>query len=220
MVEQMKRRGPGRPATLSADIILEAALALVEATGNLRLAELGNRLGVDTTAVYRHFRNRADLVSAMADRFVQPLLERLPADENWRADIVAELARLESLYRSHPNVASVIMSESDVSGSVLRVLRDGIRILRRSGAAEEDVFRASHALEVAVFGSIAYDTVGGADAEAVRRRYHERLGEFDTTRLFPDSATLSAESSSTMWILVDGVLDWLETRALHGGRKN
>lgn len=210
MVEKAKRRGPGRPATLSRNQIVDAAVALVDETGTLKLAELGKRLGTDTSAMYRHFANRADLVSAIAEKFTESLREPFRESDDWRSDFVGRVERLESLYRSRPNLSILIMTEADLSGPVLTVINDGARILRRSGAPDEAVFRVLHGIEIAVFGTITYDSIGGAAADEVRRTYSRRVGAFDIDHMFPTAAALEAESRSTMWLMVNGLLDWLE----------
>src|SRR5919108_3233672 len=52
--------------------ILAEALALVDEAGldALTTRALGQRLGVDPTAVYRHFRNKDELLGALADRIL------------------------------------------------------------------------------------------------------------------------------------------------------
>lgn len=203
-------RRPGRPATLTSGAIVDAALALIEETGALRLVDLGQRLGVDTSATYRYFRSREDLVSAIADRFTAPLREPLTPTGNWRADFEAHIHRLEDLYRTHPAVAQLILTEAELSGPVLDLIKLGASLLRQSGADEREVFMALHAVEVAVFGSVTYDGVGGADADTIRRRYHASVGTFDVDALFPTPDDLAHESTTTMWRLVGAALDRLE----------
>ncbi len=63
----------GKPAGqrnfLSREIILEAAFRLVDAdeTKELTMSRLGRELDADPSAVYRHFRNKDELVLAMGD---------------------------------------------------------------------------------------------------------------------------------------------------------
>lgn len=198
---------------LTRERIIETAIAIVEETGNLRVADLGKRLGVDTSTMYRYFENRSHLISAMAETFTSPLREPLAATDSWREDMKALVRRTMDLYRSRPSLALLILTEADLSGPSLQVLRDAAQILRRSGAHDQDVFTALHGIEIAGFGSIAYDTIGGPMADEVRRTYHRRVGAFDVDALYPTPADLESESRSTMWLIIDGLLDWLEQRA-------
>ena len=204
------RRGPGRPATLSSERIVDAAMGLVTRTGSLTMAELGADLGVDPSAVYWHFRNRSELVSAIADRFTAPLQAPMAPTDDWRADFEAVLRRVDEVYRSNPPVAILILTEVDLSGATLEVVGSGIDVLRRSGAAERDVFVTMHAVEIALACGILYDLVGAPGDDDVRRAYHRRIGRFDVDDLYPTAEEFAAESASTAWLLVQAVLDRLE----------
>ena len=55
---------------LSREVIIRAALHLAEETPQLSLNRLGQALGVDATAVYRHFRNKDELMLALGDQLL------------------------------------------------------------------------------------------------------------------------------------------------------
>ncbi len=59
----------GRPKALSREIILDAAFRAVDADAmnDLTMSRLGRELDADPSAVYRHFRNKDELLLAMAD---------------------------------------------------------------------------------------------------------------------------------------------------------
>jgi len=211
-VNVARRRSPGRPAVLSTDKIVDAAIALIYETGDLNMSELGTRLEVDPSAVYRYFTSRSDLLSGVAHRFTEPLREPLVESGDWRRDFEDLLRRFETLYRSRPAVSVAIMTSEEISGPILEVLGHGIDLLRRSGAPDRDVFIAMHAVEIAAFGAISYDSVGAPADDAVRRLYHRSIGRLDVDALYPTENDLAAESSDTMWLLVGAALDWLEAR--------
>jgi AcrR family transcriptional regulator len=192
---------------------VEAATTLIEETGGLNMTDLGARLGVDPTAVYRYFKSRADLLSAVAHHFTLPLHEPVPETGDWRRDFEDLVGRFESLYRAHPALAAVVTSLTEVTGPILGVLGHGVDLLRRSGGSDRDVFVAMHAVEIAAFGAIMYDTVGAPDDETVRRDYHRAIGRLDVDELYPTRDALERESSDTMWMLVRAALDRLEDSA-------
>jgi len=213
MPEQYQRRKPGRPTLLTPDVVVTTAIALIDETGLLRLADVAGRLGIDVSGLYRYFRGRTELVGAVAERITRPLREPFAQTEDWRADARSRVRQIEACYREHPSVTSLIMAEAELSGPALDVVRQGAQLLRRSGAPDAAVFQALHAIEVALFGSITYDSFGGPTSDAVRREYHQQVGVFDVNALYPTADDLLAESSSTLWIIVEGVLDWLERQA-------
>ena len=62
------RKGSSRKA-LSRELILEAAFRVVDADemNDITMSRLGRELDADPSAVYRHFRNKDELLLAMAD---------------------------------------------------------------------------------------------------------------------------------------------------------
>ena len=63
---------------LSRDTIVDAYTRLADVMGPeaVSLRQLGAELGFDATAVYRHFRDKAELLEAVADRLLQQLADR------------------------------------------------------------------------------------------------------------------------------------------------
>lgn len=70
---------------LSRDVIAEAALRLTLEQPNtpLTLSRLGAELGADPTALYRHFRNRDELMLELLDRMYGEALASIPPTEHW-----------------------------------------------------------------------------------------------------------------------------------------
>ena len=65
------RKGGGRRrVALSREVIIEAALNIGSKEGGsaLTFSRLGKELGADPTSVYRHFRDKDELVVALTDR--------------------------------------------------------------------------------------------------------------------------------------------------------
>src|SRR5262249_20942486 len=68
---------PGRQRILlSRELILEAAFRVVDAdeANEITMSRLGHELGADPSAMYRHFRNKDELLLAMADVMLQESL--------------------------------------------------------------------------------------------------------------------------------------------------
>ena len=64
------RRRRGRPAKLSREAIVAAALALLDREGAdaLTMRRLGGELGVEAMSLYRHVADRAALLEGLADQ--------------------------------------------------------------------------------------------------------------------------------------------------------
>jgi AcrR family transcriptional regulator len=96
-----------RPA-LSRDVIADAAmrLTLEQPRTSLTLARLGAELGADPTAIYRHFRNRDELLLHLVDRAFLEVNAGVELAEPWQESLTAlALSMRETLLR-RPSLAA------------------------------------------------------------------------------------------------------------------
>src|SRR5918997_2694140 len=83
---QQPRRG--RPPRLSRERIVEAALDLVDRSGlqGLTMRALAHELRADPMAVYRHVRDKDELLGAMCDRLLVAL-DPIELDDGWEPQL-------------------------------------------------------------------------------------------------------------------------------------
>lgn len=108
------RRGAAK-VRLDRESIVAAGLELAAASGSATLSvrELGARLGADPTAIYRHFRNKEQLMQALLDELNARSVATVTAPvDDWRARIRQLAAATLDLFSDHPAVAveSVVLT--------------------------------------------------------------------------------------------------------------
>ncbi|MGW4533067.1 TetR/AcrR family transcriptional regulator [Nocardia sp. NPDC004340] len=112
----MKSSGSAAPrrrrslSFLTPELILETAMTVMERDGAdaLTLRQLGAELGVDHTAVLRHFRNKDELLLALSNKLIAEALEGMVPSPDWR-DTLRDLAgRVRRACHTHPRVAVVV----------------------------------------------------------------------------------------------------------------
>ncbi len=87
------------------DAILE--LAREEPSGKVTFKRLGEALGVDATAMYRHFRNKEELTRAALDRLSEmAVVDAEAATGGWRERLEAHLMRIAELSLEYPSIAA------------------------------------------------------------------------------------------------------------------
>lgn len=93
---------------LSRDVIADTAmrLSMSEPSSAITLARLGRELGADPTALYRHFRNRDELMRALADRVLGEVVDSWSSCGEWRADLRSAAVLLRSTMLRRPALAS------------------------------------------------------------------------------------------------------------------
>ncbi|HVQ88857.1 MAG TPA: TetR/AcrR family transcriptional regulator C-terminal domain-containing protein [Actinomycetes bacterium] len=135
----MATRTAVRP-TLSSERILDAALALIDSEGDASLTfrRLGGQLGADPTAVYRYFRNKDELLLALADRVIDRALDAIPENADWRQTL-RSLA-VES-YRSlllHPRLAILVAARTTQGEAEARAIERVLEALHRAGFSPQE----------------------------------------------------------------------------------
>jgi AcrR family transcriptional regulator len=155
------------PHRLTRERIVDEALALVELEGadGLTMRNLGAALGVDPTAVYRHFRDKDELLHAMADRLFGEMADGIRAHDDWR-DVLRDNAwKGRRVYLSHPGLARILSLSPEVLGNHLRISEALLAALRAAGLSEADAAMAFHANVNYVSGVSSLDAVvQGAEA--------------------------------------------------------
>ena len=168
MVDTQASRG-----RLSRDLLVDGALRIVDAEGPeaLTLRRLGAELGVDPTAVYRHFRTKDDLLSATADRLLRDALETFERTSSWRDDLRRYVLQVREIYLAHPRMAALIATASGPLENEPRVTEQGLAILQSAGLPDDETALAFEAIEAYALGVSSMDGAGPATSDAWRRAF-------------------------------------------------
>ncbi|WP_203597649.1 TetR/AcrR family transcriptional regulator C-terminal domain-containing protein [Actinomadura bangladeshensis] len=211
------RRPPSRgrrpEKALTAQDILDAAIAIGdrESLDGLTMRRLASELGFSTMALYRHFKNKDDILDGMADQVLGNL--RLPDEIG--PDPITEARRIAEAFlammREHPSVVRLLStrttaSRESLSGAFERVLAR----LRQAGLPPSDAVCVYGLLLTYALGFAAYQMPrpwggDGADAAELRRQRAHFYSALPAGE-FPNMVELSPE------------LAWLPTdRQFHAG---
>jgi AcrR family transcriptional regulator len=108
-----RRRGP-KP-TLNREVVIEAALDLIDSEGlaALNLRKLAGRMGISAMTPYHYFEDKADLLAAMVGYAMAPLASDLDPNLPWDKQIEAAMRDLHQTLTGHPSVVDLIIAESD-----------------------------------------------------------------------------------------------------------
>lgn len=137
------RRGPRR-VRLDAAMIVAAGLEVAEETGSDTFSPklLGDKLGVDPSAVYRHFQSKRHLMEALLDAVHLRTVEKVTAPrEAWR-ERIAELADATlSEYCRYPSIAAEAMTLTTHGPGELGAVELLLDALAQCGLPDEEVVR-------------------------------------------------------------------------------
>ncbi len=167
------------PRRLDRARILDAAEAIVaaEGVGKLTMRRIGAELGVDPTAIYRHFRNKEELLTEVAERLFGALAEVDP-NASWRERARAEMRHGLNRYRCHPDLAILLAVQPQSSPSLQALAERALGLLREAGLSPRDAARMFQVIENHVVGTgLYYALIENrmdptlADSAAMRRHY-------------------------------------------------
>jgi AcrR family transcriptional regulator len=168
----------GRPQTgrrprgsLNQRVILGAAFALAERGGldGVTFQALGTELGAHPTAVYRHFRDKDELLLAMIDVLHAETLAELPEPtSDWAADLAAIAERTHTVFLRHPSVAAHAYRTARREHE-FQIVERVIGCLRRAGFGDSDAARLYRVFSDFVLGYCALDAGLAALEPAIRK---------------------------------------------------
>ncbi|WP_262008565.1 TetR/AcrR family transcriptional regulator C-terminal domain-containing protein [Streptomyces sp. FIT100] len=131
-------RGRGRPpkVVLDVPIIVDAALALCDEQGAeaLTVRKLAARLGVDSSALYRHVADKDELHLLLADRLFEEVLETFaPSAGDWRTTLRdLAVASRETALR-HPAAAVVATYRTTRRPAEMRIVEHILTAFAEAG---------------------------------------------------------------------------------------
>ncbi len=160
-----------RPARLSRDEIVTAAVVLVEHGGPdaLTMKALGAALGADPSAVYRHVRDKDELLRAVGDHLLDGVVEGLPGRRSWEVTVRIVCLRLRAALMARPQLADLARSAPTRQRHEVRLTEVLLGALVAGGFAPDRAAAAYHALIELTVGSATIDAATAALDPAARR---------------------------------------------------
>jgi AcrR family transcriptional regulator len=139
-------RRPRRPA-LDREQVVRAALALLDEVGldQLTMRSLAARLNVKAASLYKHVRNKDELLALLGDEISGEI--PLPRESgSWRSQLIEAARNVRRGLLAHRDAARVLASSPPVGPRRLRHIEAILRILRSSGMRKRDAARAAYHL--------------------------------------------------------------------------
>lgn len=147
------QRASGK-ARLTRESILDRYIELADRSGgtDISLRVLGEAMGVDPTAIYRHFRDKAELLMAVTDRLLAGVVNSFEPTGDWREDLRALALLTREVYLSHPQLARLLAHSPSSHPSNAALIEACLSALRSSGLSDADASAAVELMENYVAG--------------------------------------------------------------------
>lgn len=148
---------------LTRDEIVDAAISQVARTGDLdtlTIRGLAEQLSVSPMALYRHVRNKDDLLLEVCDRLLTEA--GLPSQRlGWREHLRVSARSLRELLHAQPSLVQLFHRQAVTTPFAQRRLEAGEAVLVRDGFSPDQARR--------IFAAVHTYTIGYASLEAGRR---------------------------------------------------
>lgn len=155
-----------------------AAVAFVDEHGlaALTMRSLGEVLGVDPTAVYRHFTNKEALIAAALDALMVEILDAVgPMPDDPRRALFSLALTARQVFERHPGLAGALAAGSGDSPHQVNATSLVVSQLERLGLSGNVLVEWAQALEGFVIGTTVFDLLGAPEHFEIRRARHRRL---------------------------------------------
>lgn len=178
----------------------------------MTMRALGDEMGVDATALYRHFPNKESLIDAMIDWFLGQVLAQSHKADSLppRERIIAHAKALREQFEKYPDIGLSIVQSEGASMNGFLFSRRGIESLRDLGLTGRNLVSCYQAIESFIMGSCVHDFSGSPRNMEVRRtryRYFE-VEEFDQNSR--SAAAVRKITEEGFDIAINAILDQFE----------
>jgi AcrR family transcriptional regulator len=142
-----------RRAPLTRERVLQAAVELADRDGieALSMRKLGKSLGVEGMALYRHVRDKDDLLNGVVDAVVGEIRAPHPSGD-WKADIRALAMSARTIMLRHPWAPPVLVGRQEIGPATLAHIDAVLGILSAGGFAIDMAHHALHVLGSRILG--------------------------------------------------------------------
>ena len=145
---------PGPKPTLTRELVIDAALRLVDDEGvaALNLRKLAARLGVSAMTPYSYFDDKAELTSAMVGYALDALrLEPDDRDVAWDVRLERAMRGMHDAFERHPGVVELIIAEEN-PGRLDEFRRELVALLVGAGLSDAQARDALRSLTSYILG--------------------------------------------------------------------
>ncbi|TGN65780.1 TetR/AcrR family transcriptional regulator [Nocardioides eburneiflavus] len=152
---QITQRRAGRPrkAVLDRARIGQAALDLVDETGDFTLPALARSLGVQPASLYHHVDGRSGVVELLREQVAEAMDPTALDDEPWDVALAGFFRSYRAVFAAHPRVVPLLTTATVRSARVIEAYDRMVARLGDAGIPATKAMRILTALDNFVIGA-------------------------------------------------------------------
>lgn len=162
-VTRKTKAGPARKP-LSRDVILHAALGMIDANGidSLSMRQLGQVLGVEAMSIYHYFKNRDDLLDGVVEAVMQEIIDTVDKNhrhnESWKTAARKFITAYRTVGDQHANRFRLFAQRPLRTAAAQKIGQVLIDAFTASGLKSDDAIIAYRATTCFVAGFVLLET--------------------------------------------------------------
>lgn len=204
------------------DEFVAAAIDFVDEQGlaALTLRSLGDALSVNHTALYRHFRDKDDLLLAMVDTVIASITDTpLPKRATPRNRLHHLLRQVRVELARHPQLTTAFITTTGTLPHGHQFTAMVVDELLAMGVPDVQVAQCYQLLEDFVMGATIYDLGGAPDPIESRRVRHRLLGHPLFDEISRTTADIVAHNEAAFERGLDMLLDGCAATAVRSNNR-
>ncbi|MDN3026074.1 TetR/AcrR family transcriptional regulator C-terminal domain-containing protein [Streptomyces sp. S.PB5] len=216
--------------TLSQELIIQAAFRVADSSGmeKLTFQALGRELSAHPTAIYRHFRNKDELLLALIDALHEEALADIPPPtDDWAHDLMQIAIHTHEAFLRHPRVGALAAARTARRENEFRSVERKLDCMRRAGLDDTEAARYYRVFADLVLAYSAMDASLAALSPELRDA-DLRAWKTDYLTLPPDKYPniarvaprfVSLDDPQNFVTAVQAVIDTVRARTEHEARR-
>lgn len=146
-------RKAGRPARLSRDMVMRAAVEVADRDGleALTMRNIGHQLGAEAMSLYRHVQNKDDVLDGIVD-LVYAEIELPPSSVDWKTAMRRRAISSREALTRHPWAVALMESRRQPGPANLRHHDAVVGVLLDAGFSGAMATRAYNLLDSYIYG--------------------------------------------------------------------
>jgi TetR/AcrR family transcriptional regulator, tetracycline repressor protein len=198
------------------DEYVTAALEFVDEHGlpALTMRALGEKMGLDPTAAYRHFPKKEDLIDAMLNSILGDALARLSENvKSPREDMYATVMAVRTEFEAHPNLTPSFATSMGNIPNGLLLSKAMIKRLQAMNLQGDILVRCYQMMEGYIMGASVFDTGGAPETFLIRQARYRYFNNPDFDNVARTTEEVQRITNESFAAGINVLLNYCETLA-------
>jgi TetR/AcrR family tetracycline transcriptional repressor len=185
---------------LDPEKVVETALKIADDEGPaaVTLRRLATMHSVTPMALYRHFKDKDDLLAAVGDRLLADVVLPEPTDEPWDQQLHKVLTAFVTALRAHPRLADLTLSRILVSEHGLEMSERLMELLTEGGFSIDDAAEVGRQSVCSLIALVTTDPIAREVSDPIAREDSLRQKRASLAALPPRKYPLVAKAADTL----------------------